>query len=65
MMLIDVKKAFLYGNIKRTVYIELLAEDPMFESGEYVGLLLKAMYGLREAPQIWAEEVEHIEGIRI
>ena len=46
-------------DIKRAVYIELPEEDPMSESGEYVGLLLKAMYGLREAPQIWAEEVEN------
>ena len=47
-MLVDVQKAFLYGEVQRTVYIELPPEDPMFQSGEWVGVLKKAMYGLRE-----------------
>merc|ERR1712018_514255 len=57
-MLIDVKKAFLYGMIKRRVYIELPAEDPRAKEGNLVGRLLKTMYGTRDAPQVWQEEVQ-------
>ena len=61
-MFIDVKKAFLYGKISRTVYIELPEEDPMSESGLYVGVLDKAMYGTRDAPAVWQDEIgEHAE----
>jgi len=56
-MLLDVKKAFLYGKIQRKVYIELPKEDPKSESGRYVGRLIKAMYGTRDAPQVWQAEV--------
>ena len=52
------KKAFLYGRIKRSVYIELPAEDEKSTSGKYVGKLVKAMYGTRDAPQVWQEEVQ-------
>ena len=58
-MLLDVKKAFLYGRIRRNVYIELPEEDPKSESGKYVGKLDKAMYGTRDAPAMWQE---HLEG---
>jgi len=57
-MLLDVKKAFLYGKLSRSVYIELPEEDPMSKSGEFVGRLKKAMYGLRDAPQVWQAEVK-------
>ena len=56
--ILDIKKAFLYGRLKRTVYIELPAEDPMSKGGQYVGRLWKAMYGTRDAPSIWQEELE-------
>ena len=51
-LLLDIKKAFLYGKISRNVYIELLAEDPMSEGGggHLVGKMDKAMYGTRDAP---------------
>ena len=61
-MLLDVKKAFLYGLLQRRVYIELPFEDPGREDGRMVGLLHKAMYGLRDAPQVWQEEVRSILG---
>ena len=56
-MIVDVKKAFLYGKINRSVYIELPQEDPMSSSGLYVGKLVKAMYGTRDAPMVWQGEV--------
>ena len=58
-MMIDVKKAFLYGNINRTVFVELPEEDPMSKSGLHVGQLQKAMYGTRDAPAVWQEELEN------
>jgi len=57
-LLLDVKKAFLYGYIKRSVYIELPSEDPKAKGGKYVGKLRKAMYGTRDAPQVWQAEVK-------
>ena len=58
LMLLDVKCAFLYGVMSRRVYIELPRQDPRSGSGA-VGLLQKAMYGTRDAPQIWQNEVRN------
>ena len=52
MMILDVKSAFLYGDIEDIVYIELPPEDPDYGKG-YVAILNKAMYGTRAAPQVW------------
>merc|ERR1711946_14364 len=57
-MVMDVKCAFLYGNIRRNVYIELPHTDPRYGDGTVVGKLRKAMYGSRDAPQIWAQVVQ-------
>ena len=59
-MLLDVKKAFLYGQLKRRVYIELPPEDEKREGGQMMGMLNKAMYGLRDAPQVWQQEVRRL-----
>ena len=53
LMAIDFSKAFLYGDMKRQVYIELPDEDSRKYTSDVVGLLNKSMYGLRDAPQIW------------
>ena len=34
-MILDVKRAFLYGETKRDIYIELPPEDPMYGKGLY------------------------------
>ena len=52
-MLADVKTAFLYGDARRSLYVELPPEDPLAASGRYVGKLERAMYGTRDAPMIW------------
>ena len=52
LMTLDFSKAFLYGDMQRTVYIELPAEDARRNGGANVGLLRESMYGLRDAPQI-------------
>ena len=56
LMFLDVKCAFLYGVMSRRVYIELPQQDPHYGSNQ-VGMLQKAMYGTRDAPQIWQREV--------
>ena len=57
-MVMDVKCAFLYGEIRRNVYIELPHTDPRYGDKTVVGQLKKAMYGTRDAPQIWAQVVQ-------
>ena len=57
-MVMDVKCAFLYGEIQRNVYIELPHTDPRYGDGTVVGKLKKSMYGTRDAPQIWAQVVQ-------
>ena len=59
LMTLDVKSAFLYGAARRTIYIELPSADPQ-AGGDKVGVLRKALYGTRDAPQIWQHEVRRI-----
>ena len=56
LMTSDVKSAFLYGAIRRKIYIELPSADPE-SGGSKVGVLHKAPYGTCDAPQIWQHEV--------
>nr|GFB41020.1 putative ribonuclease H-like domain-containing protein [Tanacetum cinerariifolium] len=51
----DVKSAFLYGTIKEEVYA---CQPPGFEDREYhdkVYKVVKALYGLHQAPRAWYE----------
>lgn len=61
-MLLDFKRAFLYGDGERELFIELPDDDPRKEGGKNVGLLLKAMYGTRDAPAVWQRLVQRILG---
>ena len=56
-MALDVSCAFLYADTERELYMELPAEDPKSKSGEWVGLLRRALYGTRDAPQAWLAEL--------
>ena len=47
----------LYGKIRWRGYIELHRQDRGSDDGFVVGILGTAMYGTRDAPQIWQEEV--------
>ena len=59
-MLLDFKRAFLYGDCERELYIELPEEDHRREDGKCVGLLRKAMYGTRDAPAVWQRLVRRV-----
>nr|GEU68588.1 retrovirus-related Pol polyprotein from transposon TNT 1-94 [Tanacetum cinerariifolium] len=52
---IDVKSAFLYGTIEEEVYVcqPLGFEDPDYPDKVYK--VVKALYGLRQAPRAWYE----------
>ena len=54
-MLADVKTAFLCGDGRTSLYVELPPEDPLSASGRYVGKIERAMYGTRDAPMTWQD----------
>ena len=60
LMALDFEKAFLNGVMERQVCIVLPEEDGRRCGGEMVGLLHRAMYGLREAPAIWQRVVQQL-----
>ena len=56
-MLADVKTAFLYGDARRSLYVELPPENPLSATGRHVGKLERAMYGTRDVPMTWQDHV--------
>nr|GEY90714.1 hypothetical protein [Tanacetum cinerariifolium] len=54
----DVKRAFLYETIKEEVYVcqPLVFEDPDYPNKVYK--VVKALYGLHQAPRAWYETLE-------
>ena len=55
LMVLDTKKAFLYGLATRSIYIELPEQEP--EGGTLVGKLRRTLYGTRNAPLAWQKVV--------
>jgi hypothetical protein len=53
---VDVKRAFLHGYCTRSVYIELPGAES--QGGKYVGKLVWALYGTRDAPLAWLTVVK-------
>jgi Reverse transcriptase (RNA-dependent DNA polymerase) len=52
---IDVTGAFLYGDLKETLYMSL---PQGFETGDNQGCLLKkSLYGLKQAPRVWHQHL--------
>ena len=56
LMSLDVSCAFLYAPMEREIFIKLPPEDPWYGMG-YVGRLLRALYGTRDAPLAWQKEL--------
>ena len=61
-MVIDIKRAFLHGFVKRHIFIELPSEDPRSADKGLVGKLVKTMYGTRDAPKAFQEFCESLLG---
>ena len=59
-MTMDVTTAFLYGVMRRRVFIELPRRGPWSADGTRFGKLERALYGTRDAPQIWQQEVSQL-----
>ena len=60
LMTMDIKRAFLHAPMYREVYIELPEEAKIGDTEDMVGILEKAMYGTRDAPQSWQAHVTNI-----
>ena len=56
LMLVDIKRAFLHWYCTRSIYIELLESES--EGGKYVAKLIRALYGIRDAPLAWQTVVK-------
>ena len=53
----DVKNAFLHGNLKETVYLRV--PDGLDAPPNFVCHLLRSLYGLKQAPRAWFEKFCH------
>ena len=56
LMVVDVKRAFLHGYCTRSIYVELPGAES--QGGKYVGKLVRALYGTRDAPLAWLTVVK-------
>ena len=60
MTVLDFKRAFVYAECERELYIELRDEDDRKGKGDVVGRLRKALYGTQDAPVLWQRLVRRI-----
>ncbi len=51
----DAITAFLHGETKDVIYVEL--PDGYQGDDDHVGLLLRALYGLKQSPRLWQEKL--------
>ena len=54
----DVKSAFLNGELEEEVYIKKLEGFQLSENEDYVCRLKRALYGLKQAPRAWYSRLD-------
>ena len=52
----DVKTAFLYGDLEEEIYMEL-PEGIGIDNKDFVCKLQKSLYGLKQAPRVWNQKL--------
>lgn len=57
LLVLGMKCELLYARMRRRVYIQLCVQYCMAKRGDNMGMLVKAMYGTRDAPQMSPDEV--------
>lgn len=55
---LDVKSAFLYGELKETIYVEQLEWPVQVRNPDKVYRLKKALYRLKQAPHVWHSTIK-------
>ena len=60
LMCLDISCAFLYALAVRQLFIELPSSDPRAGDPNVVGRLKKALYGTRDAPQLWQQTLTKV-----
>ena len=54
----DVKYAFLNGELEEEVYVEHPKSFLLSENINYVYKIKKALYGLKQAPRAWSSRID-------
>ena len=54
----DVKSAFLNGELEEEIYFEQLEGFQLSENADYVCKLKKVFYGLKQAPRSWYSRLD-------
>lgn len=60
LMCLDISCAFLYAEAERKLYIEIPEGDPRAGDPSVVGRLREALYGTRDAPQLWQKTLAKV-----
>lgn len=60
--LMDVKTAFLHGELEEEIYMEQPEHFEVKRKEDYVCWLKKSLYGLKQAPRQWYKKFESVMG---
>ena len=58
----DVKTAFLHGDLDKEIYMEQPEGFTIKEKNDYVYKLKKSLYGLKQTPRQWYKKFKSVMG---